>query len=123
MASSSQYGGRSKIIRLKFWDRKEGSDQTVTIENNDASDVSRKPSEWSDTFESDPHHHDFIRKSAESIQEAMNIAAAENDVNGLLNVAERWGHLAEFTHNIRKNAAKHIGFVSNKEEGQNGRVE
>lgn len=68
---------------------------------------------WSEQFEGSDHNH-FIKMSAEAMQEAMNIASKEADVEKMLAVAGHWGTLAATLRDLQRGKAP-LGFV-NKEE-------
>lgn len=71
-----------------------------------------EPTRWAESFD-DPDHRHFIRMSAEAMQEAMNIAADQRDVEKMLAVAGHWGTLAATLRDLTKSKTT-IGF--NKEE-------
>lgn len=70
------------------------------------------PTRWDETFEDSDHTH-FIRMSAEAMQEAMNIAATDRDVEKMLQVAGHWGTLAATLRDLNRSRLP-IGF--NKED-------
>jgi hypothetical protein len=71
------------------------------------------PAVWSEEFEGSDHNH-FIKMSAEAMQEAMNIASKEADVEKMLAVAGHWGTLAATLRDLQRGKAP-LGFV-NKED-------
>lgn len=70
------------------------------------------PTRWEESFDDSDHHH-FIRMSAEAMQEAMNIAATDRDVEKMLAVAGHWGTLAATLRDLNRSRTP-IGF--NKED-------
>ena len=71
------------------------------------------PVTWSEQFDGSDHNH-FIRMSAEAMQEAMNIASKEADVEKMLAVAGHWGTLAATLRDLQRGKAP-LGFA-NKED-------
>jgi hypothetical protein len=77
----------------------------------------RENTSWSETFDGSDHNH-FIKMSAEAMQEAMNIASAEGDVEKMLAVAGHWGTLAATLRDLQRGKAP-LGFT-NKEDNKDG---
>lgn len=78
----------------------------------------QQPKRVAPTWENETAHletTDFISLAAAALQEAMNVAAADMDANGLMSVAKEWTQLAEANESINNRPIK-IGFRKEEQD-------